>query len=71
LPDLLILVLMMPGVDGPSVLRSVRARGLSARVIVISAVADQLPVGEADACLRKPVDHQRLVQTMRDVARSS
>jgi DNA-binding response OmpR family regulator len=39
-PDLMVLDLRMPGVDGEAVLAGVLARGSSTRVLVLSAAAD-------------------------------
>ena len=66
LPDLVVLDLMMPLVDGVEVLRAMKNDSILAEipVVVLSAVARERPVG-ASAFLRKPVPLQKLFDTIR------
>jgi DNA-binding NarL/FixJ family response regulator len=71
-PDVVLLDLKMPGVDGQTALEELRARGLSARVLVLTSVAESshvLPAVRAGAVgyLYKDVDPQALVQAIRAV----
>jgi DNA-binding NarL/FixJ family response regulator len=71
-PDVILLDLKMPGVDGLSALRDLRERGLSARVLVLTSAGERarvLPVVRAGAAgyLYKDVDPQALVQAIRAV----
>jgi DNA-binding response OmpR family regulator len=69
-PDLMLLDLMMPVLDGWAVLHEVRRRGLASRVIVVSARASQLDRRRAeeyavDAFVAKPFDMEELLTTIR------
>jgi len=69
-PDLMLLDLMMPVMDGWTVLHEVRRRGLTPRVVVVSARASQLDRRRAeqyavDAFVAKPFDMQELLATIR------
>src|SRR4051794_2146583 len=71
-PDVVLLDLKMPGVDGPTALRELRERGIASRVIVLTSVGERdhvLPVVRAGASgyLYKDVDPQALVQAIRAV----
>ena len=71
-PDVLLLDLNMPGVDGQTALAELRARGLKTRVLVLTSVAESslvLPAVRAGAVgyLYKDVDPQALVQAIRAV----
>jgi DNA-binding NarL/FixJ family response regulator len=71
-PDVVLLDLKMPGVDGQTALEELRARGLPARVLVLTSVAESshvLPAVRAGAVgyLYKDVDPQALVQAIRAV----
>ncbi|MEV0407464.1 response regulator transcription factor [Actinoallomurus sp. NPDC050550] len=71
-PDVILLDLKMPGVDGLTALRELRGRGVDARVIVLTSVGEReqvLPVVRAGASgyLYKDVDPQALVQAIRAV----
>jgi DNA-binding NarL/FixJ family response regulator len=71
-PDVVLLDLKMPGVDGQTALEELRARGLSARVLVLTSMAESslvLPAVRAGAVgyLYKDVDPQALVQAIRAV----
>jgi DNA-binding NarL/FixJ family response regulator len=71
-PDVILLDLKMPGVDGLSALRDLRERGLAARVLVLTSAGERarvLPVVRAGAAgyLYKDVDPHALVQAIRAV----
>jgi DNA-binding NarL/FixJ family response regulator len=71
-PDVILLDLKMPGVDGLAALRELRERGVTARVLVLTSVAERarvLPVVRAGAAgfLYKDVDPNALVQAIRAV----
>ena len=69
-PDLMLLDLMMPVMDGWTVLHEVRRRGLRSKVIVVSARTNQLDRRRAeeymvDAFVAKPFDMEELLATIR------
>jgi DNA-binding NarL/FixJ family response regulator len=71
-PDVILLDLKMPGVDGLSALRELRERGVPARVLVLTSAGERarvLPVVRAGAAgyLYKDIDPQALVQAIRAV----
>jgi DNA-binding NarL/FixJ family response regulator len=71
-PDVILLDLKMPGVDGLAALRELRERGVTARVLVLTSAAERarvLPVVRAGAAgfLYKDVDPNALVQAIRAV----
>jgi DNA-binding NarL/FixJ family response regulator len=71
-PDVILLDLNMPGVDGLTALRELRERDVSARVLVLTSVGERarvLPVVRAGAAgyLYKDVDPHALVQAIRAV----
>jgi DNA-binding NarL/FixJ family response regulator len=71
-PDVILLDLKMPGVDGLTALRELRERGVPGRVLVLTSAADRervLPVVRAGAAgyLYKDVDPHALVQAIRAV----
>jgi DNA-binding response OmpR family regulator len=64
--DLIILDLMLPGVDGPTVLRRIRARGDHTVVLVLTARSERATVVQllndgADDYLNKPFDLGELI----------
>ncbi len=64
--DLIILDLMLPGVDGPTVLRRIRARGDHTAVLVLTARSERATVVQllndgADDYLNKPFDLGELI----------
>ncbi|MFL6052373.1 MAG: response regulator [Actinoallomurus sp.] len=71
-PDVVLIDLKMPGVDGPTALRELRERGIASKVLVLTSVGERehvLPVVRAGASgyLYKDVDPQALVQAIRAV----
>jgi DNA-binding NarL/FixJ family response regulator len=71
-PDVILLDLNMPGVDGFGALEELRAQGVTARVLVLTSMAERahvLPAVRAGAAgfLYKDVDPQALVQAIRAV----
>ncbi len=71
-PDVILLDLKMPGVDGLAALNELRERGVTARVLVLTSAAERtrvLPVARAGAAgyLYKDVDPNALVQAIRAV----
>ncbi|MFZ0632562.1 MAG: response regulator transcription factor [Acidobacteriaceae bacterium] len=72
--DLLILDLMLPGVSGREVLRAIRARGQTAPVLVLTAVAEKASVvsllnAGADDYLAKPFDLGELLARVKALIR--
>jgi DNA-binding NarL/FixJ family response regulator len=72
MPDVILLDLKMPDVDGLTALRELRERGVPARVLVLTSAGERmrvLPVVRAGAAgyLYKDVDPQALVQAIRAV----
>jgi two-component system response regulator PhoP len=64
--DLIILDLMLPGVDGPTVLRRIRARGDHTAVLVLTAISERASIIQllndgADDYLNKPFDLGELI----------
>ena len=71
-PDVILLDLKMPGVDGQAALGELRARGVRARVLILTSVTERghvLPAVRTGAAgyLYKDVDPQALVQAIRAV----
>jgi DNA-binding NarL/FixJ family response regulator len=71
-PDIVLMDLKMPGADGLAALAELRARGVAARVLVLTSVTERghvLPAVQAGAAgyLYKDVDPQALVQAIRAV----
>lgn len=72
-PDVLLLDLRMPGMDGHAALRALAERGLTVRVLVLTSVSDRADVAPAMRAgaagfLYKDVDPSALVQAIRAVA---
>jgi DNA-binding NarL/FixJ family response regulator len=71
-PDVVLLDLKMPGVDGQAALSELRARGTKAQILVLTSMSERsliLPAVRAGAAgyLYKDVDPQALVQAIRAV----
>jgi DNA-binding NarL/FixJ family response regulator len=71
-PDVVLLDLNMPGVDGQTALEELRTRGVKARVLVLTSMSERshiLPAVRAGAAgyLYKDVDPHALVQAIRAV----
>jgi DNA-binding NarL/FixJ family response regulator len=71
-PDVVLMDLKMPGVDGQTALEELRARGVGARVLVLTSMAERSHVlsavrAGAVGYLYKDVDPQALVQAIRAV----
>ncbi|MFB4316293.1 response regulator [Actinomadura sp. 21ATH] len=71
-PDIVLMDLKMPGADGLAALTELRARGVAARVLVLTSVTERghvLPAVQAGAAgyLYKDVDPRALVQAIRAV----
>jgi DNA-binding NarL/FixJ family response regulator len=72
-PDVVLLDMVLPGMDGVEVLHEMRRRALAARVLVVTSFTDRsrlLPAVRAGArgYLSKDVDPQALVAAVRSVA---
>jgi DNA-binding NarL/FixJ family response regulator len=72
-PDVVVLDLIMPGIDGLATLRQWRARALPGRILVLTSSADDLRVREAlqagaTGYLLKDVGRAELVQAVRAAA---
>lgn len=70
-PDLVLMDMAMPVMDGPEALRRLRAQPATARLPVIALSADATPespdrclAAGADAFISKPIDQALLLQTM-------
>jgi len=69
-PDLLLLDLMMPDMDGFAVLRWMQARPVTARVPVVVLTAVEAAVAHALACgcagvVRKPLEIDQVIEVVR------
>lgn len=71
-PDLVLLDVMMPEMDGPTTLRALRARGLTQPVVFMTAkvqpseVAEFMKLGVADV-VAKPFDPMTLGESLRTI----
>ncbi|MBN2468416.1 MAG: response regulator [Deltaproteobacteria bacterium] len=71
-PDVVILDLRMPGMSGLEVLRSMRAQGGAAHIIMLSAYGDSPTVQEAlrsgaNYYVEKPMKFSQLVEILKDI----
>ena len=68
-PDLVILDLKMPGLDGKSVVSQARERGLEQPVLILSAYGAEEARRElgAEAALPKPFEPDHLVSTVKNL----
>jgi DNA-binding NarL/FixJ family response regulator len=70
-PDVVLLDMMLPEMDGLAVLQELRRRGLPGRVLVVTSFPDRMPVAiraGARGYLSKDVDPVALVAAVRSVA---
>ncbi len=72
-PDVILLDLKMPGLDGIGVLEELRARGITVRALILTSAAGAGPVAPAMAAgavgyLYKDVDPEALVRAIRAAA---
>ena len=69
---LLITDLLMPGISGAELVRSVRAAGYSFPIILMSGYSGDVPeIGEDVDCMRKPLDLKALVARICELTRMS
>jgi CheY-like chemotaxis protein len=72
-PDLILLDILMPDVDGWAVLQHVRGMSVRPRVVVVSGVREIVPPGDLSACITgyifKPFRVPQLVKTCQEVLR--
>jgi CheY-like chemotaxis protein len=70
-PDLVLLDLLMPGIDGWGVLRFIRTRANPPRVLVVSGMREAVPPGDLAQCIagyiQKPFDIGQLIKTCANV----
>ena len=70
--DLIVSDVIMPEMDGPSMLTELRKRGLTAKVIFVSGYADDafarnLPEGQDFVFLPKPFSLKQLIETVKSL----
>lgn len=70
-PDVMVLDLKMPGIDGMEVLRRVREAYPMVQVVILTGHGSEKDEAEAKrlgafAYLQKPVDMEKLIRTLRD-----
>src|SRR4030042_828674 len=71
IPDVMVLDLKMPGIDGMEVLRRVRKAYPQVQVVILTGHGSEKDEAEARrlgafAYLQKPVDMEKLIKTLRD-----
>jgi len=71
IPDVMVLDLKMPGIDGMEVLRRVRKAHPRVQVVILTGHGSEKDEAEARrlgafAYLQKPVDMEKLIKTLRD-----
>ena len=69
--DLIVSDVVMPEMDGPTMLKELRKQGITAKVIFVSGYAEEafrknLPDGEAFGFLPKPFSLKQLIETVKD-----
>ncbi len=69
--DLIVSDVVMPEMDGPTLLKEARARGITARFIFVSGYAEEafrknLPEGEEFGFLPKPFSLKQLIETVKN-----
>jgi len=70
--DLIVSDVIMPEMDGPTMLTELRRRGFSAKVVFVSGYADDafarnLPEGQEFVFLPKPFSLKQLIETVKGV----
>ena len=70
--DLIVSDVIMPEMDGPTMLTELRRRGLTAKIIFVSGYADDafarnLPEGQEFVFLPKPFSLKQLIETVKGV----
>lgn len=69
LPDIVLADVTMPGMDGISTLREIKARHVGLKVILVTAQSLEPPAHEeADAVIDKPIDFGRLLSVLERLA---
>ena len=68
-PDVLVLDLMMPEIDGIEVCKRAREMGYQGRVMILSAFGAERSMSElnADAAVSKPFDPEQLAERIREM----
>jgi two-component system cell cycle sensor histidine kinase/response regulator CckA len=69
--DLIVSDVVMPEMDGPTMLKELRKQGITAKVIFVSGYAEEafrknLPEGETFGVLPKPFSLKQLIETVKD-----
>ena len=69
--DLIVSDVVMPEMDGPTMLKELRKQGITAKVIFVSGYAEEafrknLPEGETFGFLPKPFSLKQLIETVKD-----
>jgi len=70
IPDLVVLDLNMPGIDGRSFFRTARQMGFSGPIVICSAYGAEAAQRElgADAAIGKPFDPAELVDVIKEIS---
>jgi CheY-like chemotaxis protein len=74
-PDLLILDFLMPKLSGLDALQALRAKGVRAPAVMLTAISDRSiramdGAGEVDVLLEKPVNRRTLARALSRAARA-
>jgi CheY-like chemotaxis protein len=72
-PDVIVLDLSMPRMDGRTFVRTARAMGLESRFIILSAFGAARACAElhCDAAVEKPFDPEELARTVGELVRAA